>query len=849
MVDISILEELGITNDRIRSVVNPESVKEGEKKALQKDIEKFEFQRNNLRDRIRRGVEENFKNFRLFQAIDLSLDTPLRQITPTILSSLMDKDPTKDGTVSDTLGSLGLSHLLTEVTDPKSQQKLKMLNLPVFYNIFVPLVKAYVTIRLAKIMNDRNQVPFFKYEPSYSTVEDTIKCEVITGCVEMMNRGMGYYEQLKKMVFNMLSYGRVLAFPEEEWYFEEQYSKNKPKDKVPAANLNPPMPDLSGISEIDPTPSLADKDTQATKKNEFYKVRVKEGLRWHVPHPTRVFYDKSHSLTTLNTDTGITYTGYWRIQTWKEIASKPGFWNLDRVSIGQTDWLRKGSAFFQNVYPCVLSWPEPADVSGSNDRETFLSRQFYTGSYADKSVLITEYFEKIIPKDWGFGDYDCPVWFRFVVASDDTVLYAAPIPFPGGIYAGYDADEAKDQNSSLALEVLPFQDHIGNLLTQYVVSAKNNLSNLTMIDEEILSTGDLEKLKGSNDKFYRQRNIATFSSAALRRKQVGPIQNALFDLPVKPINTQELIQGIKLLLEILERVLVMSSQEIAQAASHELKVEEVRNIAASTSSRMEYTATPVDTLMDTMKLHLYNGMMAYGDSNLYAEVEVDGLQVTKESLEKLGFTVEDDVYTDRQGNQKAKVQAKKTAVAEMTFASQRDANNRINDGQMASAIGQFMNQFMANPVLLQALGADQCIQIGNIIAKLAGFPRYFKLRNQGGTPEEQQAQAQQQLQQIVQVATKVSTQITGQAVTQLSQEIAQQVGGEMHKIEQVTDQLSKEAVISATSIQHLKDAVKILADHQDAHSPLQPPLTPPPNDPTIIGAPQPIPPGPPVQMG
>lgn len=744
MVDLDILRKRGIHDEALRAKLssNPLTWKADGDEGLRLQMH------NRHRSRIQEAMNRNFQDYRIYHALDTAWDTPFRQISPTLLGDFLEKDP-NDEEVNSKIKEWGLTHMITQEVDQRTGKETgkKSFNLPMFFEVFVPLVKAYVTIRWAKIMNDRRLTPFFKYDPAKVTAINKLKCGVITDRVQVMSNQYGYYDVTKQAVLKMLHYSSCLQFVKEEWDQEEQL---KYADETDVALKR-----------------LTEEGKECVVGDEIWHT-TKEGIRYHLPHPTRFFSDLNHGNWTYNYDCGSEFAGYWNIRRYRDILNA-GLWNGDAISIGPNSLVQDHRTFFASVYSaCTLLMPVSSTKTndgntllaqtgggiGDLDKEKQLAYLYYGTDHLDQGVLVTEYFEKLNPKQNGLGDYDADVWFRFVVAGDNTTyMYATPLPYCPIVYYGYDADESRTNNASLSLECLPFQDHFGNTLSQILLTAKQNLANMTLVDTDILEPEAIKKMQGLGEQYFRFLNIFGFSGKKMQRLQARTME-AIQGHSLPKGNIAELTNVLNTILDVLERVLVMSSHEVAQAASHEQTREEVRNIAQSTSTRLLFTATPVDIAREAWKRQLYQGVMAYGDDDVYAHVPSD-VPLTKEVITKLGFTfVDEDEHTTASDNHRAvRVDKKRTAIDLWTLASTRDGEDRANDSQMAQVMAMMARDLMANPITAQAIGPDQAIQIANQIAQLAGLPRDFILRNvnpQAG-PEQAQAQAQQQLQQVVQI--------------------------------------------------------------------------------------------------
>ena len=689
MIDLKLLNKRGVTADTAKGVFAGEDDKMPAKgKALL----------DRIKHRIDDGLNRCIKNHKIYHALDLAWDTPLQQISSTLAYSISDKD-LSDETVLNAAKDWGLTGLIEDVKDTKGQKK--RLNLPMFFNIFVPLVRSYVTIRWARIYNDRRQYPLFKFEMGKNTTKNKLRGEILTDRVQVMANQYGYSELLKQSIFHMLHYGWAAQFPQEEWHTEKQV-----------------VFDAAGEEE------------------EKY---VKEGIRYNLPHPSRVFFDQAHRPTTFNSDSGCEFAGYWRLMRYGDLRNNKKLWNTDKIAYGRTtDLLSKAKTYLELVSPCTMEFPRSRAAFGLTDRESELDAVYRT-SDDDKAVLVTEYYEKIIPSDHGLGDYDNPVWFRFCLANDNTVLYAAPIPYCPVIYYAYDPHEGKSINSSLSLEIIPFQDQIGNLLSQYLLSVKQNLANMTFVDTDQVPKDMIDKLQNWGEKLFRSLNFMPFSSRQNKFAQAD-VREAFNSVRFTALDTNGIVGAMRQVIDMLERLLVISAQEIAQVASHEQTAEEVRTVASTTTTRLAFTATAVDDAMLAWKEQLYRGLMAYGEDEVYAEINSG---YTPEQINDLGFTVEEEDL-DRSGL--VGIRGKKTALGLEVIGSYRDTLDRVSDKEFAAALTQLFQMIANDQEMRQAIGVDQILDVVNQIGTMLGLPKDFRLQKleaEEGAGGEQPAQADQ----------------------------------------------------------------------------------------------------------
>lgn len=725
MIDPRVFEKYKMTPEAYRAKMTAENPSVGIKKLQEL-----------TQSRIRDGVSNNLLNARLWWAIDRAFDTPFYQTAFTMLRGLIDAKRGDDKNILSMVKDLGLTHMLTNApcscnATPCTCQEKKQLNIPVFFDVFVPLVQAYVKIRWAKIFNDRDLYPIFKYEPVKLSTDNMIRSEIITDRIQYQASQLGYRSVKRQAIFQDLLYSFCVQFPMESWYREQQ----------------------------------EDADGK--------KIIIKEGLRYALPHPSRTFGDKSHRWDTLNSDSGVAWAGYWHTSRYGDVKAQKGYWNTDKIGYGASDFTKLSSwSLYAQLYPCTIQFPA-AQSGGTGDLDRESRNWFYGTNEEDKTVVTTELFQKIIPKDYELSDYEYPVWHRFVTANDSTNLYLEPFAYSPGIFYGYDYDGNRDLNAGMGLEILPFQDMVGNYLTQYLISVKRNLANCVWYNEDIVSPETIKEIVNEGDKFWRSLNMKGFSMKQLQYAQQD-IKNAFYPVEFVKANTAEIIMVVKNVLDILERVLVMSSQEIGQAASHEQSASEVTIVAQNTGNRVTFTGGFVDDGIYAWKKQLYEAMMAYSSDEVFARVTRLNNK-TKEQVEKLGFDVEEVEGETRMG-----VIGKKSALAMEGIASTRDGVDRINNPAVAATMVQLTQSFLAIPMVVEAVGLGQIVDWYNKVAVLIGLPQDFKITIKNDvSPEKQLEDARGQMEQVA--AQVVNTNL-GELVNKLKSEFIQPIEGALHQI-------------------------------------------------------------------
>lgn len=689
-----------------------------------------------IMNRINDGRLMNIREYRPYAAIDMAYNVPFDQTTPTILQNLIGRNAKQEDVLS-SLKQWGFKpeELFLKTIDQTTGAEGWQLNPPTFYKVLVPLVKAYVTIRQAKLFNDRNQVPLLPYEPLESNAETRILCEILTYVVQAIAAEMGYANDLKQAIFQALMYSFCLMFPREVWYTEYQENDD-------------------GKAEL-----------------------VKEGIRYCAPHPTRCFWDLHFNVSSFNTNTGCEYAGYWKVVSYGEILDNPLYWNRRSIGYGQgngVDWLdpQLTTQFFQEVYPCQLSFPT-GRLGNENSREA--NAAFYSSSERDKAVYQTDIWMKIIPAKYKLGTYKYPIWVRFIVASDNTVIYAEPCCYNPIMFFGYDTNQLDSRNSSLALEVLPFQDIVGNVLSQILLTCKQNLANLHFYDKNVINRQDVDKVKNGGEMMLRSMNFVEYDSMKNNRAGLS-VKDAVSAIKLDKQDVTPLFSSINVVLSMLERLLQLSSQEAGQSASHQQSAEEVKQIGNNTSNRVQFTGTFIDDGIDAWKRQQYDGVKAYMDDEVEAMVPSD-IPDVEQHLTDLGFTLSGKVM----GEGRLMVKGSKKNINIDALAASGKGPDRKNDQQTAQVMMQAMSAVAANQQLAQVVGPKTLLKIIQQAAILGGADKDFKLR------PDQQAQVDQ-LQALAQ-------QIQTAAVKQVEEDgfkpIAQEIAALQQQIQQVEAILAK----------------------------------------------------------
>ena len=626
------------------------------------------------KQRAQGGRDFNLTHYKTFLAIDRALDSDFYQTTQTLIGLLKDLAGAKDQEAAlSVVNTWNMPHLLEDDLDAKTSMPTgkKRLSLPVLSQVVISLARAYTQNRVSRIVNERTSIPLFKYEPAYSTDQNKLYCEVITQAVDQISRNFGYAHILAQAVQGAVSYGQQFMFIAEEW---------------------------------------------------CSKSGGREGLRYILPHPNRTYNDTSFPTATPNTETGVRFAGYWEVTTYGTMRLNAGYWNRDRIRQSYKTLDTSLSVYLQTTGACALAhWPSaaPGSFVSQLDRESNNETNFLTAAQDDHPVFKTEHFELVNPR----VDFDDPTmpdeefWFRIVLASDDTPLYVACLPGRPATVVQYEPNDSRVIQSGLAIQVLPYQDHATNLITQGILSIKQNLANLNMVDTDVVDETEFKRrVVNSNETLYRGLNFGYFSGREVAKRGTAP-EKAIYSFRFTQLDPSGHLSMIQQLLSVLERVTGISAQEVGSFASHEQSAEEIRAIHTSTSQRYEFVAANIDRAIESWKSQLYTYWTAFGKAENLAMISVE---LVDEAINS-GFTV------DGSGPKGALIRAPKDRIRVEAFLAQRDGPNRVSWSDIGGQMLQLLSVVSASPDIMASTGG-QVINLLNMAFDALGMPRGFRLQ-------------------------------------------------------------------------------------------------------------------------
>jgi hypothetical protein len=772
MIDYDILAEFGTTNERLRQFFTAKAPTEAqaakltpaETKARERDIklrDKYEARVSSI---LNEAITFTLQNHHFWGAVDLAWDsTPIQQqILPLILYA--------QGRIDLTRATAALKELPEGDTYVKRNAKGEVvgIDLPKFTEVQINLIRSIVTRRTASLTNRYNNLwPHFKYESRGGSQVAKLRSEAVSQRMDIMADQYDYRHLQTQVIRDMYLYTNVVTFPRSAWEQEVQLVKD---------NLAPEF---------------------AGKKPRIKSQVVKEGVAFVQPHPSRVFYDTAHALSSINTDNGCEWLGFWDVQRFGDIGSNTKYFNRDRITFSDatTEWMLAYGAYFDQYYDNDTITPPklPESPVATNDRKTRVG--LYASEQEDAACFLTHLYMKEIPKRWGWGKYAHPVWIHLVVAGDATVVGAEIMPSAPASVASYNCKDDRLLNASLAHELMPFQDQLTNLFSQLLETIKADLFSVALLNTDLFQDSPESKkvleefqktMSGRN--WYASTQVLECSFAKLAQLGIAATSENIFKIVRGTPHTEitRIFEAIVQTIGMAERMANLSSQEQGQPAPREITAHEVRSIAGTTEAIHNFGADAVDEWRAATKRICYESTIALGSD----DVELTVLnRYPRKIIERAGFAMVDedgdgDLDTIDQRvplEPRYRITGKKSCLVHDYIFTSRDGAERGSNPEAAKVLVELIGrQAQLSPevqrALMQAMGKEKIFELWNEVFRLADASVDLKLELQPGDdnnllPEEGQSM-QILIQRLAQAVSKNTQDVN--AIKQVLMQMQQQ---------------------------------------------------------------------------
>ncbi len=730
MISFKALKSVGTTNDRLRQVFTatpygPEDNCTDEERAERQSLcdtrKKFEDRINN---RLMEHINFSLKNYQFYSAVDLAWEPPplAQRILPLVLYAQNRID------VQACAGQLNALKCADEFVKKDEKGNITGIDVPRFFDVSINMVRSMVTRRLAAQSNKYNNLfPYYKYESRSTSQVGKLRADIMSQRADIMCDQFDYRHHDTQVYRDALMYGHSIDFIRCAWERDMQWAE-KPK---------------------------AEGDQSAP---QFEAVVTREGLGWVTSHPSRTFCDNSAPMPQLNSDSGPFYCGFWDVERFGNIATNPLYWNRTEVGYNQV-YLSLFSTYAQyfSQYYTTINPPKPpdtfADATSANDRRNLIG--YYSGETNDTSVVKAEYYEKLVPAEWGFGTYPYPVWVRFVVAGWSTVIFAEFLPSTPGAVLSYNEKDDRQVNLGMGHEMLSWQDHMTNLVSYLLLSLSGDNQKILVLDIDVLTPEQItdfrKRAKGKN--WRSEVTVLEISRAKLEELHLK-LEDIVRLLETRSSTQITMIfEAMLRLMTIIERIMALSPQEQGQPAPREISATETNLIAGTTESVYNFISDSIDEFRAAKKRIIYESYMAFGEQNF--RVPVIG-RYSNATVQKAGLQladIDDEEISQNLGRYSGMILGTKRAIEHDFIFTSRDGAERASNQQAASTMGELLKAILPIPAVQEALTRNRLFFILNEQFRLSGA---FDLKLDDEDPQGNQPispSANEQFQKIIEQVT------------------------------------------------------------------------------------------------
>lgn len=661
-----------------------------------------------IRARLYDGISSNLRSARPNQAVDLAWDAPpIQKFTIPLLLWATGKIKIEQAYASIAADAPAQADKFFRKT-PGNGKEIISMNEHRITDISIDLMKSYITRRHAAMdALWSNLWPQLKYDPRGTDDVALLRGDALSQRVDIISDAYNYRHFFSQCRRQMLLYGWSIAFPRAAW--DRQVSwRFKPTNTG-----------------------------EESEETESYVTR--EGVDFVNPHPSRIFFDLSAPLANINTDTGPTFLGYWDCVRWGSLMDpSTNFFNLDHVFITDT-WAQLAGGypdFFAYYFdPCVMKWPacDGVDPTIWNERNVNIGR--YTAQARDVGVLVTHYFEKINPLVEGLGKYDADVWIHLTVAGDCTVIAGEYLPSLPGAYGAVNWNDGRLANQSMGMALLAYQDQASNIMSSMLMQLRTSLIQLWLIDKDSLESDIVEQFKKSaaDADWWVERKVLIYSATKLRDLGIMDPGSAFKVVQAQVQNVFD--SGLKALAQLLnlaDRLLILSPNELGQPNPREVSAREVSDIGASVQAMYAFINQGPREQIAAFKELIYDSLICCGTQNFRVPITK---RYARSVVKRAGMEIPPDIVLD-DGQEFIPINTPimgnlKNLVYDYYFDS-RDGSERVQNTQGATVVMQLLQSILQIPPLAQSMGSKNIMDMANLVIRMSGAPVNFQFDAPGG---------------------------------------------------------------------------------------------------------------------
>jgi hypothetical protein len=221
------------------------------------------------------------------------------------------------------------------------------------------------------------------------------------------------------------------------------------------------------------------------------------------------------------------------------------------------------------------------------------------------------------------------------------------------------------------------------------------------------------------------------------------------------------MSSITQLLNLVERLLILSPQELGQPAPREISATEVTEIATTTQAIYSFISEGIDELRGGAKKMLFEHLVSCSSSEF--KVPVIG-RYTEDVVRRAGFLDANANDPDINPQSKRTVIGKPEVLFHEYNFSSRDGAERAVNTQSAQTLAGLLQQIVSVQPIMQAVGTEKVLEIMNEIFRLSGAA--YDLNIETESKEDMSLansqfveQLKQQVPQLVQVLSQMNQEV------------------------------------------------------------------------------------------
>jgi hypothetical protein len=170
------------------------------------------------------------------------------------------------------------------------------------------------------------------------------------------------------------------------------------------------------------------------------------------------------------------------------------------------------------------------------------------------------------------------------------------------------------------------------------------------------------------------------------------------------------------LLNLVEKLMILSPQELGQAAQREISATEVSEIANTTNTIYAFISEGIDEMRAAAKKMIYEHLVCCSTTEFNVPVKQ---RFSLKTITDAGLEIEDTGDQDEKPRGRNIIGTPNNLVHEYLFSG-RDGSERSRDTQAAQTLTQLFAQVMGMKPIAEALGKERMFGILNEIFRMSG---------------------------------------------------------------------------------------------------------------------------------